>query len=148
MTKTNSTAPDSLDAPDFTVIRAIGAIARTVQSESNARFRDVGLNNNGFIYIIRVCETPGMFLGELADAVHIDRTTAFRAVMKLVRDGFLRVESDARDKRMRRVFPSARGTEIYPQLHAYETQNSRRLLSRLTADERAELARLLNKLDY
>lgn len=133
---------------DFSVIRSIGSIARAVQSESNARFRDEGLNSNGFIYVIRVCEHPGMFLGELADSVRIDRTTAFRAIKKLIEAGYLRLQEDASDKRMRRVFPGKRGTEIYPRLHAYEMENSRRLLLQLTAEEQKLLAALLNKLTY
>ncbi|WP_243682012.1 MarR family winged helix-turn-helix transcriptional regulator [Lacticaseibacillus manihotivorans] len=69
------------------IIRDIGAITRTIQIRSNAEFRPLDLDNNRFIYLIRVCEQPGMFLGALADSIQIDRTTAFRTVKKLVADG-------------------------------------------------------------
>ncbi|WP_127849437.1 MarR family winged helix-turn-helix transcriptional regulator [Lacticaseibacillus hulanensis] len=130
----------------FDIIRKIGAITRTIQIDSNAQFRDLGLGNNAFIYVIRTCEQPGMFLGELADAVQIDRTTAFRTVKKLVAEGFLRLEDDADDKRLRRVYPAERGLAIYPQLHAYEQHSSDTLLAPLTPAERKQLWALLKKL--
>lgn len=130
----------------FDIIRKIGAITRTIQIDSNATFRHYGLGNNAFIYVIRTCEEPGMFLGELADNVQIDRTTAFRTVKKLVTQGYLRLEDDAKDKRLRRVFPEQKALDIYPELHAYEQFSSDQLLANLSSDERTQLWHLLQKL--
>lgn len=132
----------------FDIIRKIGAITREIQIDSNAQFRAIGLSNNAFIYVIRTCEQPGMFLAELADTVQIDRTTAFRTVKKLVAEGYLRLEDDAQDKRLRRVFPAQRGLDVYPQLHAYEQHSSDTLLAPLSEDERTQLWALLKRLPY
>lgn len=132
----------------FDVIREIGAITRTIQTHSNATFRELGLDNNRFIYVIRVCEQPGMFMGALADAIQIDRTTAFRTVKKLVADGWLTLREDTSDKRLRCVFPTAKATALYPRLHAFELANSERLLGELTPAEREQLTTLMKKLHY
>lgn len=132
----------------FEIIRDIGAITRKTEIKTNAEFRRLGLANNAFIYVIRTYEKPGMFLGELADSVHIDRTTAFRTVQKLVDNGYLRLEDDAKDKRLRRVYVAEKGKAVYPELHAFEQHSSDTLLSQLTADEQDELKRLLSKLVY
>ncbi len=132
----------------FDVIREIGAITRTIQTESNATFRQVGLDNNRFIYVIRVCERPGMFMAALADSLQIDRTTAFRTVKKLVADGWLVLREDETDKRLRCVFPTDKATAIYPRLHAFEQANSDHLLEALTASERQQLVALMKKLTY
>lgn len=128
------------------VIRDIGAITRTIQIRSNAEFRSLGLDNNRFIYLIRVCEQPGMFLGALADSMQIDRTTAFRTVKKLVADGWLRLEADASDKRLRCVYPTARAQAFYPKLHAFELAQSDHLLAQLTPSEIKRLTALMGKL--
>ncbi|MTV81452.1 MarR family winged helix-turn-helix transcriptional regulator [Secundilactobacillus folii] len=132
----------------FEIIRDIGAITRQIQNVSNAEFRKLGLANNAFIYVIRTYEQPGMFLGELADSVQIDRTTAFRTVQKLVQSGYLELQHDAHDKRLRRVFVTPKGAAIYPELHAFEQQCSDRLVSQLTGKQQAELKLLLSKLVY
>ena len=45
----------------FDIIRTIGAVTRTIQIDSNNHFKELGLNNNLFIYIIRVCENLECF---------------------------------------------------------------------------------------
>ena len=131
----------------FDVIREIGAITRTIQTRSNAAFREIGLDNNSFIYVIRVCEQPGMYMGALADSVQIDRTTAFRSVKKLVAAGWLELRADANDKRLRCVFPTAKATATYPRLHAFEQASSDHLLAKLTPAEKKRLEALMRKLN-
>ncbi|WP_125711025.1 MarR family winged helix-turn-helix transcriptional regulator [Lacticaseibacillus porcinae] len=128
------------------IIRDIGAITRTIQIRSNAEFRPLELDNNRFIYLIRVCEQPGMFLGALADSMQIDRTTAFRTVKKLVADGWLRLEADPADKRLRCVFPTERALTLYPRLHAFEQAQSDHLLAQLSDSELKRLRALMGKL--
>lgn len=128
------------------IIRDIGAITRTIQIRSNAEFRPLNLDNNRFIYLIRVCEQPGMFLGALADSIQIDRTTAFRTVKKLVADGWLRLESDDSDKRLRCVYPTAKSQALYPKLHAFELAQSEHLLAQLSPVEVKRLTALMAKL--
>lgn len=130
----------------FEIIRDIGAITRQIQNISNAEFRKLGLGNNAFLYVIRVYERPGMFMGELADSVQIDRTTAFRTVQKLVEKGYLRLEDDQQDKRLRRVFVTQQGKAIYPKLHAFEQLCSNQLLENLSQSEQVTLDTLLQKL--
>ena len=132
----------------FDIIRTIGAVTRTIQIDSNNHFNELGLNNNLFIYIIRVCEKPGMFLGELADNVQIDRTTAFRTIKKLVTLGYFELKKDAVNQKIKRVYPPEKAKDIYPQLHEYEQKQSDFLLSNLSTEEIAQLKQLMAKLKY
>lgn len=132
----------------FTIIRTIGSITRSIQTESNHRFKDLQLDNNLFIYVIRICERPGMFLAELADHLSIDRTTSFRSVKKLISLGYVQLENDPTNQKIKRVFPSQMALDLYPELHAYETELSERLLQALTATEKKQLENLMQKLHY
>ncbi len=132
----------------FDIIRTIGAVTRTIQIDSNNHFKELGLNNNLFIYIIRVCEKPGMFLGELADNVQIDRTTTFRTIKKLATLGYFELKKDAVNQKIKRVYPTEKAMDIYPQLHEYEQKQSDFLLSNLSTEEIAQLKQLMAKLKY
>ena len=132
----------------FDIIRTIGAVTRTIQIDSKNHFKELGLNNNLFIYIIRVCEKPGMFLGELADNVQIDRTTAFRTIKKLATLGYFELKKDAVNQKIKRVYPTEKAMDIYPQLHEYEQKQSDFLLSNLSTEEIAQLKQLMAKLKY
>ena len=131
----------------FKIIRTIGAATRSIQTVSNEAFKPLGLNNNLFIYLIRTVEQPGMFLGELADSLQIDRTTSFRTVQKLVKLGYLELKNDQQNLKIKRVFPTTKAKELYPQLHDYEQQSSDVLLKNLSTTERNQLAKLLDKLN-
>lgn len=132
----------------FDIIRTIGAVTRTIQIDSNNHFKELGLNNNLFIYIIRVCEKPGMFLGELADNVQIDRTTAFRTIKKLATLGYFELKKDAVNQKIKRIYPTEKAMDIYPQLHEYDQKQSDFLLSNLSTEEIAQLKQLMAKLKY
>lgn len=132
----------------FKIIRTIGDITRTIQIDSNNHFKEFGLNNNLYIYIIRICEKPGMFLGELADNVQIDRTTAFRTIKKLVKLGYFELKKDSINQKIKRVYPTEKAMDIYPQLHEYEQKQSDFLLSNLSTEEIAQLKQLMAKLKY
>ncbi|WP_423214133.1 MarR family winged helix-turn-helix transcriptional regulator [Streptococcus equinus] len=132
----------------FEIIRTIGAITRTIQIDSNNHFKELGLNNNLYIYIIRTCEEPGMFLGELADNVQIDRTTAFRTIKKLVKLGYFELQNDSNNQKIKRVFPTQKALDVYPQLHEYEQKQSDFLLSNLSTEELAKLKELMTRLKY
>lgn len=132
----------------FKIIRTIGAITRTIQIDSNSHFKEFGLNNNLYIYIVRICEQPGMFLGELADNVQIDRTTAFRTIKKLVKLGYFELKKDSVNQKIKRVYPTEKAMDIYPQLHEYEQKQSDFLLSNLSTEEIAQLKQLMAKLKY
>ncbi|MFR4938873.1 MAG: MarR family winged helix-turn-helix transcriptional regulator [Streptococcus infantarius] len=123
-------------------------ITRTIQIDSNNHFKEFGLNNNLYIYIVRICEQPGMFLGELADNVQIDRTTAFRTIKKLVKLGYFELKKDSVNQKIKRVYPTEKAMDIYPQLHEYEQKQSDFLLSNLSTEEIAQLKQLMAKLKY
>lgn len=130
----------------FSIIRRIGTITRTIQMTSNQRFKPLKLNNNLFLYLIRICETPGMFLGEVADSVQIDRTTSFRTLKKLEKMGYLFLKNDEINHKIKRVYPTQKAWDIYPDLHQYEKEESEKLLSNLNQAEQETLIKLLNKL--
>lgn len=130
----------------FEIIRNIGSITRKLQIQSNQKFNSLNLGNNRFIYIIRICENPGMFLGEIADQLSIDRTTAFRTIKNLEKLGYLNTFEDSKDKRLRRIYPTNLASEIYPELHFFEQSSSEKLLQKLNNQEKEQLLQLLKKI--
>ncbi|CAM3167454.1 MarR family transcriptional regulator [Leuconostoc gasicomitatum] len=130
----------------FEIIRNIGSITRKLQIQSNQKFNSLNLGNNRFIYIIRICESPGMFLGEIADQLSIDRTTAFRTIKNLEKLGYLNTIEDSKDKRLRRIYPTNLASEIYSELHFFEQFSSETLLQKLNNQEKEQLLQLLKKI--
>ena len=66
------------------IIREIGAIARALDSISNIEFQEVDLTRGQYLYLVRICEHPGIIQEKLAEMINVDRTTTARAVKKLI----------------------------------------------------------------
>lgn len=71
------------------IFREIGMIARALDSISNIEFKDYDLTKGQYLYLVRICENPGIIQEKLAEMIKVDRTTAARAVKKLEMNGFI-----------------------------------------------------------
>lgn len=71
------------------ILREVGMIARSLDSISNIEFKQYDLTRGQYLYLMRICEHPGMIQEKLAEMIKVDRTTAARAIQKLEINGFI-----------------------------------------------------------
>lgn len=96
------------------ILREIGMIARALDSISNIEFKEYNLTKGQYLYIVRICENPGIIQEKLAEMIKIDRTTAARAIKKLEMNGFIEKKDDNHNKKIKRLFPTDKGKQVYP----------------------------------
>ncbi|KAF6568183.1 MarR family transcriptional regulator [Paenibacillus sp. FSL M8-0228] len=96
------------------VLREIGMIARALDSISNIEFKEYDLTKGQYLYLVRICENPGIIQEKLAEMIKVDRTTASRAIKKLVINGFIEKEEDQHNKKINKLFPTEKGNKVYP----------------------------------
>ncbi|GKT03645.1 MarR family winged helix-turn-helix transcriptional regulator [Furfurilactobacillus entadae] len=128
-------------------LRRLGTFSRRATTSANHAFAAQGLNNNRFQYLLRICERPGLFFDELATDMAVDRTTSFRAVQKLITEGYVEKRADAVNKKVRRLYPTAQAQALYPSIHAFERGVAERTIGSLTPGEQQLLAELLTKIN-
>ncbi|WP_025678333.1 MarR family winged helix-turn-helix transcriptional regulator [Paenibacillus polymyxa] len=96
------------------VLREIGMIARALDSISNIEFKEYDLTKGQYLYLVRICENPGIIQEKLAEMIKVDRTTASRAIQKLVINGFIEKKEDLHNKKINKLFPTEKGNNVYP----------------------------------
>ncbi|RJS50032.1 MarR family transcriptional regulator [Bacillus sp. PK3_68] len=96
------------------VLREIGMIARALDSISNIEFKEYDLTKGQYLYLVRVCENPGIIQEKLAEMIKVDRTTAARAIKKLEIKGFIEKKEDQHNKKIKKLFPTEKGKSVYP----------------------------------
>lgn len=96
------------------VLREIGMIARALDSISNIEFKEYDLTKGQYLYLVRICENPGIIQEKLAEMIKVDRTTASRAIQKLVINGFIEKKEDRHNKKINKLFPTEKGNNVYP----------------------------------
>lgn len=85
-------------------------------------------------------------MSELSSELNVPMSTATRIVDGLVRSGMAERVNDSNDRRVVRVGMSQNGRELYETGMAYNKQRIAKLLKNFTAEEQAQLLKLMNKL--
>ncbi|WP_018930339.1 MarR family winged helix-turn-helix transcriptional regulator [Gracilibacillus lacisalsi] len=96
------------------ILREIGMIARALDSISNIEFKEFDLTKGQYLYLVRICENPGVIQEKLAEMIKVDRTTAARAIKKLELNGFIEKRADNHNKKIKKLFPTTKGENVYP----------------------------------
>ncbi|MEH6955365.1 MarR family winged helix-turn-helix transcriptional regulator, partial [Neobacillus drentensis] len=83
-------------------------------SISNIEFKEYDLTKGQYLYLVRICENPGIIQEKLAEMIKVDRTTAARAIQKLEINGFIEKKEDQQNKKIKKLFPTEKGKNVYP----------------------------------
>jgi DNA-binding MarR family transcriptional regulator len=127
------------------IVRDIGAISRALDSISNIEFKEVDLTRGQYLYLVRICEHPGIIPEQLAEMIKVDRTTTARAVKKLEIKGLIQSMADNQNRKIKKLYATNKGKEIYPLIireHHYSNQIA---VKGLTTQEIKQLQKLLKK---
>ncbi|WP_217596955.1 MarR family winged helix-turn-helix transcriptional regulator [Cohnella sp. GbtcB17] len=126
-------------------LREIGMIARALDSISNIEFKSFDLTKGQYLYLVRICEHPGIIQEKLAEMIKVDRTTAARAIQKLEANGFIERKDDPDNLKIKKLFPSEKGRTVYPYIKRENDYSDEVALSGLSDVEKDILISLLRR---
>lgn len=127
------------------ILRDIGMIARALDSISNIEFKEVDLTRGQYLYLVRICENPGIIQEKLAEMIKVDRTTTARAIKKLESNGMIERLEDKENKKIKKLYPTKKGAEIYPLIIRENNYSNAVALNDLSDEEAKQLEYLLKK---
>lgn len=127
------------------ILREIGMIARALDSISNIEFKEYDLTKGQYLYLVRICENPGIIQEKLAEMIKVDRTTAARAIKKLELHGFMEKKEDQFNKKIKKLFPTEKGKQIYPFIKREHDYSNRVALEGFSESEAETMLNLLQR---
>ncbi|MGG0717937.1 MarR family transcriptional regulator [Robertmurraya massiliosenegalensis] len=127
------------------ILREIGMIARALDSISNIEFKEYNLTKGQYLYLVRICENPGIIQEKLAEMIKVDRTTASRAIKKLEIQGFIEKREDSRNQKIKNLFPTEKGQSVYPFIRRENDYSNTVALAGMSEEEIETLFYLLQK---
>ena len=128
------------------ILREIGMIARALDSISNIEFKEYELTKGQYLYLVRICENPGIIMEKLIDLIKVDRATAARAIKKLEKKGFIEKQYDEQNKKNKKLFPTDTGKKIYPSIIKENKYSNNVALKGFSEKETEILADLLQRM--
>ncbi|MFD2410575.1 MarR family winged helix-turn-helix transcriptional regulator [Paenibacillus rhizoplanae] len=127
------------------ILREVGMIARSLDSISNIEFKQYDLTRGQYLYLVRICEHPGIIQEKLAEMIKVDRTTAARAIQKLEINGFIEKNEDQHNKKIKRLIPTEKGQAVYPLIKRENDYSNSVALSGFSKSEAETLVNLLQR---
>jgi len=124
----------------------VNRAARTMAHELGDRLRSFGIGIGQWAILLFLWAREGPTQAELARVVAIEPPTLVRTLDRMVRDGLVTREADARDARVARIYLTARGRELRDLLVPEANAVNAATEARLTPAEARTLRRLLTKL--
>jgi DNA-binding MarR family transcriptional regulator len=137
-----------LDVSPLGVVGRLHRLAEALNVELRALFAEAGLSDGDFDVLASLRRSGEPFAltpGELADTTMVTSGAVTKRVDRLEAQGYVTRTVSADDGRSRTIALTAEGRALIDELFPRHVDNERRLLAGLTEDERADLARLLDK---
>lgn len=128
------------------ILREIGMIARALDSISNIEFKELELTKGQYLYLVRICENPGIIQGQLLDLIKVDRSTATRALQKLESHGFIEKLGDPGNKKIKKIYPTEKARQTYPFIIRENEHSNAVALDGFTEQEALEAERYLRRI--
>ncbi|WP_406621386.1 MarR family winged helix-turn-helix transcriptional regulator [Bacillus atrophaeus] len=128
------------------ILREIGMIARALDSISNIEFKEYNLTKGQYLYLVRICENPGIIQEKLAEMIKVDRTTAARAIKKLEMNGFIEKVDDEHNKKIKKLFPTEKGKDVFPVIKRENDHSNSVALAGFSEKEAETIFHLLQRI--
>ncbi|MCJ0571165.1 MarR family transcriptional regulator [Enterococcus cecorum] len=129
------------------ILRSIGRIARALDSIANVEFKENALNRGQYLYLVRIFEHPGIILEELSLMVCVDKTTASRAVNKLVKQGLVQKQSDEKSVNRKFLTVTKTGEKLAKLILQENDYSEQKALQGLNPEQILQLKELLTIVD-
>lgn len=128
------------------ILREIGMIARALDSISNIEFKEIDLTKGQYLYVVRICENPGIIQAKLLEMIKVDKSTATRALQKLEANGFVEKKEDPHNRKNKKLFPTEKANAVYPMIKKENTHSDQVALNGLSKEEAATAFDLLQRI--
>ena len=125
--------------------RTINIINRCTNLYRDTQLDSVSLPGCQVPYILRVCRQPGQTQEELAQGLHVHKSSVARKLAALEAGGWITRAPCSQDRRALRVYPTPKAEAALPKLHQTLREWSDYLTASLTPEETATLLGLLNR---
>lgn len=120
------------------LLKWLSVADRFAKAYLDDRLAPLGINSSQHMYLLKICDHPGISQDSLLGSVYVHPSNIVRMVASLEKKGFLTRTPCAQDKRTWQLYPTERALSIAEQVRAACEQTEAVLLSSLNAQTQAD----------
>jgi DNA-binding MarR family transcriptional regulator len=126
--------------------RLIACLQRHARSYFEKELSQFGIGSGSLGVLIVLLHKDGINQQELSEKLHVDKATTTRAIMKLLKKGYVRREKDQTDNRAYRLFITQKAQGIAPEIKNTLQSWSAILADGFTKEEQETALELLRRM--
>lgn len=120
------------------LLKWLSVADRFAKAYLDERLAPLGINSSQHIYLLKVCDHPGISQDSLLDSVYVHPSNVVRMVASLEKKGFLTRTPCEQDKRTWQLYPTQRALSICDQIRAACEETESVLMHGMTDQEQAD----------
>ena len=128
------------------LMKSINTISRCATLYRDENLAGTGLNGYQAPYVPEICAAPGITQDQLAQRLHVNRSTVTRQLALLEENGFIQRRRSASDRRAIEVYPTEKMRQALPVVYDTMRQWRALLTQGLTPAELETLEEMLERL--
>lgn len=128
-----------------TLTRPMNSISRCTHLYRDAALTGTGLTSPQVPYLLRICRLPGLTQEELAQGLHVHKSSVTRTLASLERDGWITRAPSPQDRRALHVYPTDKAEALLPRLRQVLGDWNSYLIQELSPEEADTLMSLLQR---
>ena len=127
------------------LLKWLSVADRFAKSYLDERLAPLGLNSSQHMYLLKVCDQPGISQDSLLDSVYVHPSNVVRMVAALEKKGYLSRIPCQQDKRTWQLYPTEQALAIIGQVRAACEETEAILLDGLPPEAREDFQNALRQ---
>jgi DNA-binding MarR family transcriptional regulator len=133
------------------IVENLGVLARCSAQYMGAHLTEetlegVSLLGNQYVYLLCVCDHPGLTQIEIARLVNFNKSNISRQIVELEKAGFLQRVSVEEGKRTIEIYPTKRAFHLYSEVKRVVNEWQKLMMVDYTVEEQQEIEKVLQKM--
>lgn len=107
---------------------------------------DYAIGSGQQFFLPHIHENEGISMYDLATTGHFDKGTVTKGIQKLAEQGYINIETDSEDKRIRRLYTTEKALSVIEAVYRCHQEWTSTLTSGMTEQETIQAEKLLQKM--
>lgn len=106
-------------------------------------FSRFGINSSQYMYIIKICDEPGMLQESLMNSIYVHPSNIVRTISALEKNGYITKDVYDKDRRTCRLYPTKKALSAVREIQDMVQNTQEMLMEGIGAEERAVFEKVI-----